>query len=104
MNNVQAEEQILPKTILPDFFLQIFVCCSDQPDIDGNGLAASDPLDLPFLKNTEQFRLGREAEVADFIEEQSSTICRFDTAHSTLDPGCHALFDPEKFAFNQWFR
>src|SRR4029450_5002600 len=55
--DVQAVEQVLPKAPLRDLYLQVPVRGTDDANVDRQGLAASDPLELLFLQHTEQLRL-----------------------------------------------
>src|SRR5689334_7508587 len=104
MNDVQTEEEILAESVLLDFFFEVFVGCRDQPDIDGNGTAASNPFDLAFLKHSEELGLCGEAQVADFVQEEGSSIGRLNSSDASLDAGCDAFFDSEQFALNQCVR
>src|SRR5437879_2990272 len=104
MDDVEAEEKILTKTILLNFFLQVLISCCNQPYIDGYRPAPADPFHFTFLQNTKKFGLSCHAEIADFVEKQRSAVGRFDPANAALDTRRHTFFDAEQFAFNQGFR
>ena len=50
-----------------DPFLKITVRSGDNPDIDFDGAVASDGLELLLLQDSEQFNLGIERQLTDFI-------------------------------------
>jgi hypothetical protein len=60
---------------------------------------------LPALQHAQQFRLRRQAQQRNFIEEQGSTVRRFEPAGSRFgNAGIGALVDAEKFRFHQLLR
>src|SRR5436309_6064224 len=104
MNHIKPEEQILPESVLPNFLLEILIRRGNKADVYGNRPAAADPFDFPFLKDTKQLGLGREAKVADLVEKQSSTVCRFDPSRAPLHSRRHAFLDSEQLTFDQSLR
>src|ERR1700722_6012532 len=74
----------------------------DKADVHMDGLVAAQPLELLFLQRAEQLRLQLQANVADFIEEQSAAIGKLQTAallHQSA--GKCTLLVSEELAFDQ---
>jgi hypothetical protein len=61
--------QILAELLRLDHGLQTPVSRRDDPDINGDGVVAPDPLDLPVLKYPQQTDLGRGQKLADLVQE-----------------------------------
>src|SRR5688572_16246947 len=104
MDDIEAEIQILPETPSGYLGLQFFVCRSNKANINWDRFASADPFDFTLLKNAEQLRLCRQTEVSDFIEEESSTICGLDPAHTAIHSSCHAFFNSKQLAFDKCLR
>ncbi len=68
--DVDAVEQVLAKGAGGDHLLQILVGGGDQPDVGALGARATDGAKLPLLHHAQQFRLGGQRQVGDFVEEQ----------------------------------
>src|SRR6185295_9007191 len=52
----------------------------DQPEVDGDQLAAADPHDLPFLEHPQQLDLELGVQLADLIEEQGAAVGELELA------------------------
>src|SRR2546428_5867436 len=100
MNDVQAEKKILPETILFDLFLQVLIRRGNQPYVDRDRSAATNPFDFAFLKNTKQFCLSCRTEITDFVEKECSSVGRFDPAYTPLDTCRNTFFDAKQLTFN----
>ena len=53
---------------------EIFVCCSDNSDINFPFLRFAHPLDFPFLQHTEELDLDQRADFTDLIQENGAAI------------------------------
>ena len=51
--DIEPVEEIGPKSTASHRLLEVTIGCRDDPDIDFDGLAAADPLELPFLKHAQ---------------------------------------------------
>ena len=103
MNHIQTKIQVLAKPVLLNFFLQVLIRRSHKPDVHRHRAAAANPFNLTFLQDAEQFSLGREAEVADFIQEQGAAVGGFNSADAALDSSGNAFLDAEQLALDQCF-
>src|SRR5690606_11696828 len=63
---------------------QVLVGCGNDPDVHGDGLAASHPLDLAGLYGPEELCLGLCAQVSHFVQEQRSRMRELETPDSPL--------------------
>ena len=83
-------------------FFEVAAGCGDESDIDFDFVVASDAGEGSFLDESEEFDLDRLAEVADFVEEEGSSVCGFCATASGIDcAGEGAFFVPEEFAFDE---
>src|SRR5713226_597750 len=64
---------------------EIRTCGRDNTHVDLDGTVAANPLELPLLQYAQQFDLKRCRHVADFIEENGSTIGLLESAYARLD-------------------
>ncbi|MGB7296048.1 MAG: hypothetical protein WBC70_10705 [Candidatus Aminicenantales bacterium] len=104
-NDVEAEEEIVTELPFADLFFQVLVGGGDNPDVDLADLARPNPLDLPFFEDPQHLRLGFEAHVSDFVQEDGPAVGQLELAHLALGgPGERALFVAEKLAFDQFLR
>lgn len=56
--------------------LQVSVAGGDDPDVDGNRLAAADSFKLPFLEHSQQRDLRFGGKLADFVQKNRSSRFR----------------------------
>ena len=75
--NAQPVEEIASKLMLQPRLGQIAVCRRDQPHVHSNRAIASQAFEFLVLKHTQQFGLKLQRNLADFVEEQSSTVRQF---------------------------
>src|SRR5712691_4955112 len=71
--HVEPVVQVLPEGALLHRGFQVLVGSGDQPDVDLDRLHAAQPLELALLQHAQQLDLGREADLADFVEEEGAT-------------------------------
>ena len=78
---------------------------ADDPGVDRDRLARTDPLDHPLLQEAQQFNLQGQRDITHLVKEQRPAIGDFDLAFGGFDgPGEGALLMPEQLAFEQVFR
>ena len=70
MHDVHAVEQVLAKRSLLDQLFQVAMGGTDEAEIHGNALLATEPRDGPLLQHTEQLDLHCQRHVANFVQEQ----------------------------------
>src|SRR5918998_2049690 len=103
-NNVNPVEEIVTEGALLHQLFQIFVCRSNDSHIYLGGDLATDRIELPLLQNAQQFRLGRERHVTDFVEKERAAM-----GLSKESPGAFnraresAFLMTEELAFQQCF-
>ena len=83
---------------------EVAVRSGDDADVDLDRLAATDALDHPFLEHSQQLRLHRQGELADFVEKDRSTVREFERALVGRNrAGKSPSLVPEKLALRQGF-
>src|SRR6266852_2734807 len=73
-NYVQAVEEILAEGAAGDFLFEIFICGGDDAHIYMESLIGADAFEALLFEDAEDFGLGAEAHVADFVEEERAAI------------------------------
>ena len=97
--DIEPVPQVLPKVSVPHHARQITVGGHKNPDIQGNGLAASHPLDFFVLENMEQLDLRLQRKFSDLIQEDRSTLSTFKSPPLlAFSPGEGPFFMSEKLA------
>jgi len=66
--DIKAIIEIFSKPFLFDRLIDIFVCGSDNADINTDHTLAANPLKFPFLKHSQQFGLQIRFEFADLVQ------------------------------------
>src|SRR5262249_22572881 len=83
----------------PDHVFEIPVGGGDQPHVDAMRLRAAEALELLFLEHAQQFRLQRERNIADLVEEQRAPVGHFEAANLLRDgAGKRAFLMAEQLA------
>jgi hypothetical protein len=77
---VEAVEQVLAEPAGRYRLAQVGVRGGDDPDVDPDGAAAPDPLDLSLLEGPQELRLEVEPERSDLVQEQRSGVRRLELA------------------------
>ena len=76
----------------------------EQPHVGLDRGGAAQTLEFALLQNAQQFHLGGEAEVADFVEEQGAAVGQFEaTFLAGVRPGEGPFFMSEQLGFDQGF-
>src|SRR5205807_71627 len=65
---------VLPEAALRDGAWQVGIGGGDDADVDGDSLAAADPLDHALLEEAQQLHLHGRREVADLVEEERAGV------------------------------
>ena len=72
--DVEPIEQVLAELAVLDLLQKVAVGGRDQPDVDPDGRAAADRIDLAILHGAQQLDLHVERQVADLVEEQRAAM------------------------------
>src|SRR5579859_6732260 len=72
--NTEAIIEIATKTSLRNKRLQVAVGRCDEPDIHGDGLIASQPLELLLLQCAQKLRLKLQGNIAHLVQKESSAV------------------------------
>src|SRR5579872_7101992 len=101
--DVNAVKQVAAEGVLLDEIFEIAVRCHDDTHIDLNRLVAANPFNLAFFEHAQELRLHRDGHVADFVEEERSTVGLFEFAEVFRGrSGKGAFFMTEKLGFDQF--
>ena len=71
--DVEAVEQVFAKPTRGDLSGQVPVRGRDDPSVGAECFGTPDALELSLLKDAQDLGLGRERQLADFIEEEGTT-------------------------------
>src|SRR6202047_1614858 len=81
---------------------QIPISCRYYADIDFNGLRATHAFEFTFLQHPQECNLSVQRQLADFVEENGSSVRQFKSAEAALHrPGERPLFVAKEFGGNQ---
>src|SRR4030042_84040 len=104
-NDVESVIKVFSEGAPLHLFGQIFVCRSDHPDVDLQGLLSTHPLQTMILQDPKEQDLGGRRYLANFIEEDRSPISHFKPTNLSPDgPGERPFFMTEEFTFQQVLR
>ena len=67
--NIEAVEEIRPEGALQNHLVQVLVGGGDEPNVNTDGSAASKPLVLLLLQNSQELWLQLQRELFNFIEK-----------------------------------
>src|SRR5205814_1178438 len=76
--------EVSPEGLVVDGFLQVQVGRGDDPDIDADSPASTDPLDLSLLEHAQKLGLELRLERADLIQEQRASLSQFEFPQPSL--------------------
>src|SRR5437899_6002445 len=103
-DDVEPEIKIFAESAIGDAFLEVATGGGDDAHLGFARDIFAEPLIFTFLKQTEQFGLNLDREIADFIEEQGAARGDFDFAPMVAHCASEGAFDmAEKVAFEQLF-
>jgi len=72
VEDLQAIKKILAEGAALDRFPQVAIGGGDDADVGFESPSAAEPLEFALLEDAEEFGLGREAHLADFVEEEDA--------------------------------
>ena len=90
--DIQPVIQVFPEPARPDGILKVPAGGGNHPDIHGNLLVATDPLERPFLEHTQKPDLHPRRDVPNFVEEQRPAIRQLKPAFPLLGRACKRTF------------
>jgi hypothetical protein len=67
-----------------DNLFEISIGGSDDADINLDGLAAADSLELPFLQHTQKLHLGIDGQLRDFVEKNRAAVRQLESSNAPL--------------------
>ena len=104
--DAQTVVEVLPEGAFGDALLQVSVGGGDDPDVNGNGLAAPHPGDLFFLENPKELGLGGQGELTYFVQENGALVGHLEEAGFALSVGTGegTPLIAEELTFRQAFR
>ena len=83
---------------------QVLVRGRHQSNVDGDLLITADRPDFPFLQGAQELDLHFVSQVSDFVEEDSSALCRYEGADFIVDgSGERTFYMTEEFRSSQIF-
>src|SRR5215467_13663059 len=102
---MEAIIQILAETSCTHRFFQISISSCDNAHIHRNTTAPPNAFKRALLQHAEEFDLGSEADVTDFIKKERPTIGQLKATTTGFDrPREGTTFMPKQLAFEETFR
>ena len=99
------EIEIVAKRLLGDLFPQAPVRCRKNPDVHEDGFVSPDPLDLLLFQGAQEFRLQRQRQFPDLVEEQGAPMGDLERpAALCRGSGERPFLMAEQFALDQFRR
>src|SRR5581483_2594814 len=104
-HHVEPVIKVFPEGLGPDHFLDVLVGRGNDADVDPNGVGASDALDFALLEHAQDFGLGGQGHVADFVEKYRAAVALLEFANALAGgAGERTFLVAEKFALDQIVR
>src|SRR6267142_576095 len=82
--NLESIKQITTEGSAGYRSIQITIRGGDHTNVDLDGLRSTDPLEFPFLKDSQQCNLRVRRQFAHFVQENRSAVGQFKAAESAL--------------------
>ena len=79
-DDVEAVEEVFAEVAAGDLLFEVFVGGGDDADVDVRGCGGADGVEALLVESAEDFGLGLEAHVADFVEEERAAVGAFEGA------------------------
>src|SRR5882757_2929029 len=99
---VQPVVEVRAKCPVRNGGFEIAISCRYYADIDFNGLRTADAFEFTFLQHPQECNLSVQRQLADFVEENGSSVRQFKSTEAALHrPGERALFVAKEFGRNQ---
>ena len=104
-NSIYSVKEIFPEFSLCYHTGKIAVGCTDQADVNRNGLIGTNPHHLSALKGVKEFGLGMKRQVADLVKEESASRSKLEFSLAIV-PGISesAPHMSEQLTLKQCFR
>src|SRR6202022_4521698 len=100
--HIQTVVEVAAKFVPLHHLRQITASCSHQPNVHLVSPSAAQGLELPFLQYSQQFRLQRQWNIADLVEEEGTFVSQFETTNPLrYGSGEGASLVAKKLAFQQ---
>ena len=100
MDDVEAVIQVFAKLLQVHHVFQVLIGCGNDPDINGDRVFPTYPVEFIVLQDAEDFGLQGQFHIADFIEKQGASIGLLKFPHfGFYGPGESAAFVAEQFRF-----
>ena len=77
-DDVQSVEEVFAETLLGNFFAQVSVRGGNDAHVDMASLVGADGAYFLILDDAQQFDLGVQGHVADFVQEYGTAVCVFE--------------------------
>ena len=105
VDDIQAIKKVFSESLFFNFFVEVFVSCSQNPHIGVDRTCSAEALELAILQNSQQFHLKCWTDLADLIEKQRSSIGQFKSAFlPAVRAGESSLLISEQFRFEESVR
>src|SRR5208337_3209504 len=106
LEDLEPVVEIFPEPALADKHLQVLVSGGYEAYVQWDGFYRTDPLDLFFLEDCEEFGLHRQRHIADLVKKDSSVIGEFEFAWfaSARSAGKGPIDKSKKFRFEEILR
>src|SRR6266567_1012624 len=100
----QSIVEVLSKLPARDLFRQSGIGRREHPHVARDAPPTPQALDLPFLKNPQQFGLQSHRHIADLVQENGSPLGALEAPDARFDSGRDSAFDPEKLRLQKRLR
>src|SRR6185369_14409999 len=102
LHHAQPKKQVLPEFSGLDQFLELLIGRRDQAHVCSDCLVGTYPFKCSLSQEPKQLYLSGSVDLADFIEEEGTSLSLFEPAYSPLvRAGESSLFMPEELAFEE---
>ena len=105
VKHVEAVEEVFAQPLVANGFFRRLIGSREHTDRDGDIVHAAQAAHFGILQHAQQFGLRANGHLANFVEQQSSSLSVLKAAGRAFDgTGKGALFMPKKLAFHERFR
>src|SRR3984885_16202162 len=77
-DDVETIEEVFAEVAASDLIFEVFVGCGDNPNVNVDRVRCANREKALFVESAQDFGLGLETHVADFVEEEGSTVGAFE--------------------------
>ena len=101
--NIDAVEEVTAEFVISDTVFEVAVGGNDDPDIDLDGLIATDALDFAFFEDAKKLGLHGNGHIADLVEEERAAFGLLEFADvASGSAGERTFFMAEEFGLDQF--